>query len=225
MEESIETILRQIRTDLRLSMDGVVAASMRAKGIDYRMNFGVKIPQIREISTRYKTGKALAELLWKEPVRELKILATMLYPAKEMDQDTAIRWAKGIENHELREQSCRNLFQEVPFADALVVDWIQYPDEKVRNTGYWLYARLCMVYPETVKTISGAMLLEHALQDLKSDSLLLRQSALNALKFMGRMSEGYAERVLQGIESLQEINNEMKSEMIDLLRFEFGYMD
>ena len=69
------------------------------------------------------------------------------------------------------------------------------------------------------------MLLEHALQDLKSDSLLLRQSALNALKFMGRMSEGYAEKVLQGIESLQEINNEMKSEMIDLLRFEFGYMD
>ena len=39
------------------------------------------------------------------------------------------------------------------------------------------------------------------------------------------MSEGYAEKVLQGIESLQEINDEMKSEMIDLLRFEFGYMD
>ncbi len=225
MEESIETVLRQIRTDLRLSMDGVVAASMRAKGLNYRMNFGVKIPRIREISTKYKSDKALAELLWKEPVRELNILATMLYPAEEMNHDTANRWAKGIENQELREQACKNLFQEVPFANELVVDWIQHPDEKVRNTGYWLYARLCMVHPEVIKSISGSLLLKHALQDLKSDSLLLRQSALNALKFLGRISEEDAEKVLQQIESLNEINDEMKSEMIDLLRFEFGYMD
>lgn len=225
MEASIDTILRQIRTDLRLSMDGVVAASMRAKGINYRMNFGVKIPRIKEISTKYKSGKALAELLWNEPVRELKILATMLYPANEMSLDTANRWVKGIENQELREQVCRNLFQEVPNVDELVVDWIQSSDEKVRNTGYWLYARLCLAHVEVIEAIPATLLLENALLDLKSDSLLLRQSALNALKFLGRLSKEYAQKVLQEVESLIDINEKMKSEMIDQLRFEFDYLD
>lgn len=225
MEASIDTILRQIRTDLRLSMDGVVAASMRAKGINYRMNFGVKIPRIKEISTKYNSGKALAELLWNEPVRELKILATMLYPANEMSLDTANRWVKGIENQELREQVCRNLFQEVPNVDELVVDWIQSSDEIVRNTGYWLYVRLCLAHAEVIEAIPATLLLENALLDLKSDSLLLRQSALNALKFLGRLSKEYAQKVLREVESLKEINEKMKAEMIDQLRFEFDYLD
>ncbi len=225
MEESLDTILRQIRTDLRLSMDGVVASSMRTKGVDYRMNFGVKIPRIKEISIKYNTGKTIAELLWKEPVRELKILATMLYPAKEMTIETANRWIKGVDNQELREQICRNLLQEVPCANELVLEWMQSNDDSVRNTGYWLYARLYLSHREKIETIPGVLLLEHATQDLKSDSLLLRQSALNALKFLGRFSEEYAQKVLYEIESIQEIDRKMKSEMIDILRFEFGYLD
>jgi hypothetical protein len=107
----------------------------------------------------------------------------------------------------------------------LVLEWMQSNDDSVRNTGYWLYARLYLSHREKIETIPGVLLLEHATQDLKSDSLLLRQSALNALKFLGRFSEEYAQKVLYEIESIQEIDRKMKSEMIDLLRFEFGYLD
>ena len=62
----METILRNIRTDLRLSMDGAVAASMRQMGVTFRMNFGVNIQRIREISLRYEPGETLAEALWKD---------------------------------------------------------------------------------------------------------------------------------------------------------------
>lgn len=224
-EESTDTVLRQIRTDLRLSMDGVVAASMRTKGMDYRMNFGVNIPRIREISQKYRPDKTLAEVLWKENVRELKILATLLYPADGMSKETAERWGAGIINQEIREQICRNLFQEVAFADQLVDEWTRNEDERMRTTGYWLFARLCIVRSETTARVSKSLLLRHAVEDLKNESLLLRQAALNALKFLGRWSKEHAAEVLQSVELMEGINEISKSEMLDLLRFEFEYTD
>ena len=222
-QESTDTVLRQIRDDLRLSMDGVVAASMRTKGINYRMYFGVNILRLNEISKKYKPDKTLAEVLWKENVRELKILATMLYPADGMSKETAERWGAGINNQEIREQICRNLFQEVAFADQLVNEWAEHDDEPIRTTGYWLFARLCIAHSETVARISKPLLLRHAVADLKSESLLLRQSALNALKFLGRRSKEHAAEILQSVELLEGINEISKSEMLDLLRFEFEF--
>ncbi len=222
-EESTDVILRQIRTDLRLSMDGIVAASMRAKGMGYRMNFGVTIPRLKEISQKYRPDKTLAEILWKENVRELKILATMLYPADGMTKETAERWGAGIGNQEIREQGCRNLFQGVAFADQLVDGWAKSEDEMMRTTGYWLFARLCIIRSEVAARVSQPLLLEHAVNDLKSESLLLRQSALNALKYLGRLSKEHATEVLHRVELLEGINEISKSEMLDLLRFEFGF--
>lgn len=221
----MNTVLRQIRTDLRLSMDGVVAVSMRLKGMDYRMNFGVNLPRLKEISKKYRPDKALAEVLWKENVREMKILATMLYPADVMSIETAERWGTGIGNQEIREQACRNLFQEMPFADQLVDGWTKSEDEMIRMTGYWLFARLCIIRSETMDRVCKPLLLRQAVQDLKSDSLLLRQSALNALRYHGRMSKENAAEVLHSVESLEGANEMSKSEMIDLLRFEFEYTD
>jgi 3-methyladenine DNA glycosylase AlkD len=223
-EESIDIVLPQIRTDLRLSMDGVVAASMRTKGMDYRMNFGVNIPRLREISQKYRPNRTLAEVLWKENVRELKILATMLYPADGISKETSERWAVGISNQEIREQACRNLFQEVDFADQLVDGWTENEDEKMRTTGYWLFARLCIIRSEVVAEVSKP-LLHRAVEDLKNESLLLRQSALNALKFLGRLSKEHATEVLHCVELQEGINEISKSEILDLLRFEFEYTD
>jgi len=68
---------------LRLSMNGVVSESMREKGIGYRLNFGVSLPQIKEIASKLEKDSNLAIALWKEDVREYKMLAALLYPADE----------------------------------------------------------------------------------------------------------------------------------------------
>ena len=130
----METVLRTIRTDLRLSMNGSAAASMRRMGIKYRMIFGVDILRLQEISYKYKQDKELAEKLWNEDVRELKILATMLFPPGEMAMETTSRWVKQIGDQELREQACKNLFEKLLFANELVEEWSGCADEGVRTT-------------------------------------------------------------------------------------------
>lgn len=218
----MESVIRNIRTDLRLTMNGVISTSMREKGVNYRMNFGVDMLKIKEIAGKYEPGSTLAEILWNEDVREMKILATMLYPSAFLTRETADRWVRHITNQEIREQACRNLFQELSFAHQLVNEWTRNEDEKIRTTGYWLFARLCIVRAEVVKQVDMDLLLDDAVNDLKNESLLLRQSALNALKFFGRISRVNAQEVLQRVSGFENSENQIEKEMLDQLLFEFG---
>ena len=206
-------------------MNGATAASMREKGVHYRMNFGVDLMRIREIAARYNPDAALAEQLWKEDTRELKILATMLYPLERYTRETAERWVDGISNQEIREQICRNLLQQLPFAGLLVNRWSGREEEQVRTTGYWLYARLCITHAATLGEVESELLLDHAAGDLKSESMLLRQAALNLLKYHGRLSESNREAVLQRVSGFNGSDDPFDQEVLDQLRFEFGLAD
>lgn len=214
-------ILRKIRTDLRLSMNGVVSTSMREKGMDYRVNFGVDIPKLRIISQKYKSDVALAEMLWDENTRELKILATMLYPIENLSMETANRWCGEIPNQEIREQICMNLFQKSAFADKMVAMWIADSDENIRATGYWLYARLSLSRPEMKREVDEVAVAEKAIGDLCSDSFFMRSAARNALKFAGRNSKELSQKILLDIQSFKTSDDAIKNEIYDSLSFEF----
>ena len=71
----IKEQLKDIKTQLRLSMNGAVSQSMREKGLVYKLNFGVEIPRIKMIAEGYEKNHDLAQALWKEDIRECKIMA------------------------------------------------------------------------------------------------------------------------------------------------------
>lgn len=213
--------LRQIRTELRLSMNGVVSQSMREKGIDYKLNFGVDIPRLRNLSKRYSVDKQLAELMWKQETRELKILATMLYPIDEFDMEKAEEWVKEIPNQEIREQVCMNLFQKLSFAEELVYNWSDSIDEEIRTSGYWLLARLLLIKSHLTDNLDHNVLLEKIIPDLDSDSYFLSLSAQNALKFLGRTSKELSHKILTEIQDFQASDNPVKKEIYQSLSFEF----
>ena len=68
--------MRERKRRFRKARNGVVAASMREKGITYRVNFGLTLPLLRRIAASIPPQKELADRLWNESVRESKMLAT-----------------------------------------------------------------------------------------------------------------------------------------------------
>ena len=76
----MEEILRNIRKQLRLAMNGVIANSLRQKGMNYKLIFGVPLPEIKQIAASHTPDAGLARALWQEDVREMKILATAHHP-------------------------------------------------------------------------------------------------------------------------------------------------
>ena len=65
---------KDIKGQFRLFMNGVVSQSMREKGLDYKLNFGIELPRLKEIASRYEKNHEVAQALWKENIRECKIL-------------------------------------------------------------------------------------------------------------------------------------------------------
>ena len=54
----LQNELKEIRTQLRLAMNGVISTSMREKGIVYKLNFGVPLPEIKQICLLYTSDAA-----------------------------------------------------------------------------------------------------------------------------------------------------------------------
>lgn len=214
-ENDLAQILRKIRCDLRLSMDGVVSTSMRQKGVDYSLNFGVSIPNLRKIAQRYPRDRTLALELWSKNVRELKILGTLLFPVERCSEEIAEKMATEIPNQEMREQLCMNLLQRVDFAHRLVQKWTVASDNDLRTTGYWLFARLSIAQSALLQHIDARELMHKAIADVCVADLFLQNAALLSLKHIGRHFPATKSDILASFADNPLVR--------DALRFEFEY--
>lgn len=216
-----EEIIKDIRKRCRMAMNGIASASMRGYGLNYKLNFGVSIQKIKEIAARYTSSKELAETLWLDGTRELKILATLLYPIDEFTIETANRWVTQIPNQEIREQICVNLLQVTYFADKLSLEWINCPDENIRATGYWLLVRLLLT-----KKISGTIQLDtfqHVWNDISSENVSLRNATTLFLKNAGKSAPQLADKILEKVIIFKDSEDPLLKEIYDSLFFEFDF--
>lgn len=136
--------LKEIKQSFRLMMDGATAQSMRNKGVDYHLNWGASQTMLREKAREIGKDHELAIALWKEDVRECKILATMVMPADTMEEDLVDLWMEQLRSQEIAEVLCLNLWQYLPFAPAKAYEWIA-SDESLRQLcGFHVLSRLFM---------------------------------------------------------------------------------
>ena len=76
----VNSLVKEIKQSFRLFMNGVASQSMRDKGLAYKINWGIPLPRLRDMASRYEPSAALAIALWQSDVRECKLLAMMLMP-------------------------------------------------------------------------------------------------------------------------------------------------
>lgn len=143
-EAEIHETIREIKSKFRLFMNGVVSQSMREKGFDYKLNFGIEYPRIKEIAAGYEPNHELARALWKENIRECKIMAGLLQPVETFYREIAEIWIEDMHYPELAEYTVMNLFQRLPYASEVVFPWMADEREYFQLCGYLLMARLLM---------------------------------------------------------------------------------
>ena len=136
--------LRKIKTELRLSMNGVASTYMRENGMNYKLNFGVELPRLREIAKAFPANHDLAQALWKEDIRECKLLAAMLQPSETFYPEIADIWVEGMPNVEIAQHTVQNLFCRLPYASQKAFEWIATDGEMFQICGYLVLARLFM---------------------------------------------------------------------------------
>ncbi len=136
--------VKEIKQSFRQLMDGATAQSMRDKGVLYKLNWGASIPMLREKAEELGKNYQLAIALWKEDVRECKILATMLMPPDEVLPEVIDIWMEQMPSQEMAEQASFNLFQHLPFAPAKAYEWMASDKELYQLCGFLVITRLFM---------------------------------------------------------------------------------
>ena len=193
-----ETV-KEIKQSFRLMMDGAVAQSMRDKGLNYHLNWGATLPRLQakaeEVrlmvngsstseATKSMTGLRvydLAIVLWKENVRECKILATMLMPPDEILPEVVDIWQEQIPSQEIAEQLAFNLYQHLPFAAEKAYQWIASDKEYDQLCGFHVLSRLFMNGQEPNERGINEYL-DEALCALQGPYPSVRKAALQSLQ-------------------------------------------
>lgn len=193
--------LKNIKQSFRLVMNGPASQSMREKGLNYKINWGVPFTTLRDMAAEYGKDYDLAIALFKENIRECKIMATMIMPIDKFEADLAGLWMEQTDNQELAEMLAFNLLQYAPYAPAVAYKWIATDNNNYQICGYSILSRLFMNGQEPNDRGMDEYL-DQAAAALRGDNVSLKHAALNSImRFieLGDAFEKAARVTLKGI--------------------------
>lgn len=204
MTEETHEKLKEIKQSFRLLMNGVASHSMRQKGVDYKINWGVPVPELQQMAVEYGKDYDLAIELWKEDIRECQVLATLIMPAERMDNDLVDVWMERVRTQEMAELLAFHLLQHLRFAPSLAYQWIASDKNMYQLCGYQLLARLFAQGLEPNERGINEFL-DQAHVTLQGDNLPLKHAAYNCvLSFceLGEELETVAKGALKDLDLL-----------------------
>ena len=181
MKSEVQELVKEIKQSFRQMMDGAVAKSMREKGLSYKLNWGATLPRLCEKAAAYGKNYDLAIALWKEDVRECKILATMIMPVDEVLPEVIDIWMEQITSQEIAEQAVFNLFQYLPYAPEKAYTWMASDQALYQYCGFHILARLFMDKREPNERGINEFL-DQALAALQGNHIGVRKAAMAAVR-------------------------------------------
>ncbi|MBS7283753.1 DNA alkylation repair protein [Prevotellaceae bacterium LCP21S3_C11] len=201
MNEETHQKLMKIKRSFRLLMSGPTSQSMTQKGLGYKINWGVPFIELKKMALEYGKDYELAIELWKEDIRECKILATLIMPAEKMLPEITDIWMEQVKSQEMAEMLAFNLLQYVDYAPAIAYEWIATDKTLYEIAGFQLLARLFANGQEANERGINEFL-DQATVALQGDNMGIKHAAANCvLRFadLGEEYEKIARAALKGI--------------------------
>lgn len=201
MNEETHQKLMQIKRSFRLLMNGPTSQSMSQKGIGYKINWGVPFIELKKMASEYGKDYSLAIELWKEDIRECKILATLIMPAEEMLPEITEIWMEQVKTQEMAEMLAFNLLQHVNYAPVIAYQWMASELPLYQIAGFQLLARLFANGQEANERGINEFL-DQASTALQGDNMGVKHAAANCvLRFadLGEEYEKVARMALRGV--------------------------
>ena len=207
--EDVSQIIKEIKQSFRQMMDGSVAQSMRDKGLNYHLNWGATLPRLQEMAKEIANSQLLsansqydlAIALWKENIRECKILATMLMPPEKMLPEVCDIWMEQMPSQEVAEQAAFNLWQHLPYAPEKAYQWIANDQEYYQLCGFHVLSRLFMNGQEPNERGINEFI-DQALSALQGPYLSVRKAAMQSMQRFAELGLVYERMAKSAMKSV-----------------------
>jgi len=203
-KNTVPSKVKEIKQAFRLMMDGSVAQSMRDKGLNYHLNWGATLPRLKAKAEELKSMDNVYDLaiaLWKENVRECKILATMLMPPEKMLPEVCDIWMEQIPSQEIAEQAAFNLWQHLPYAPEKAYQWIASDQEYYQLCGFHVLSRLFMNGQEPNERGINEFI-DQALSALQGPYMSVRKAAMQSIQHFAELGLVYERMAKSAVKSI-----------------------
>lgn len=124
--EKMVALMREIKPE----MNGAVVEDMTNRGINYPLSYGVNIPTLRAIATKFAPDNDFARFLYRQQIRELQLAAFMIADPAQQSIEDMDYWAEGLTTIELAENFASTLLCRTPFAEKIICEWTQLSQNK-----------------------------------------------------------------------------------------------
>ena len=139
-----ERMFQEILSKIKPLQNIEVVNSMQKRGVDYKVSFGVSIPLMQEIASKYEKNHLLALKLWNKQWRETMILAMLLEEPGEVTENQMDFWVKNFQSIEIAEQAAMNLFSKTGFAYKKAFEYCLGKKLFVKIVGLLMIGRLAL---------------------------------------------------------------------------------
>lgn len=193
--------LKKIKQSFRLRMNGNTSRSMREKGVEYHINWGVSLLDLKQMAKEYGKDYDLAIALWKEDIRECKILATMIMPAEQMLPEVADIWMEQTPSQEIAEQAAFNLYQHAPFASEKAFQWLSSDRSLYQVCGYHILSRL-MYKGQEPNERSANELLDQVQASVQDSDIAVRHAAMTCIQRYAELGEEQRAKAVKAMKAV-----------------------
>lgn len=189
-------LMQTVKRRLYAMRNGALAAQMRRGGLEYRINFGLNIPQVKEIAAdimrmglTHEELLGLATALWdNENTRESRLTAPMIFPPEEMPPAIAEKWLREAQTTEIADHLCHSLLRKLPYADTLANNLLA--DERTSDLNRYAALRLML-----------NLLILHKIHPAEA-----REAAAGEKSRQCRLTAPLASQILEEVEFIEEEN-------------------
>lgn len=176
---NLSDLERDIKKELRASMNGILSARMRDAGVPFSLIYGTEVPRLQGIAREFPADSALAEHLWHLHIRETRLLALMIMPPEAFSPELADEWGRTLVTAEEAQLMAMLLLSNAPQAKAIATEWLNCRDELQATCGA-LCLRHLIVRGKITESVEMETLRKHLEQRTAAHSLHLKKS-LHAL--------------------------------------------
>ena len=109
--------LQTVKRHFFAMRNGIIAHTLRKGGSQYKIIFGLNVPQLREIAERIGYDSDLAEQLRRNvTTRESQLIFPMLIDSASVEMNDALQMVSETTSHEAADMLCHGLLRRLPFS-------------------------------------------------------------------------------------------------------------
>ena len=183
---------------------------MNSLGLDYKLNYGVSVPEIDKLALCFEKSNELAVFLLNQSEREAKLLAFRLFEYNSSPEDFINDVINSITNTEIAEQAAMHYFVKLSGFFKIAQKLINHTNEYCRLSAYLAIARYVRINKSASDKVLWQILAQYKQSVYADESLPFIRAQLAMLSAILLRNEELRNKVHECIDNKSFTNNELK---------------